>query len=330
MIWVEILSRNREVLSRSHHAADGDLLIGRSYSNDVMIDDACVAPQHVLLHCDEHGIWTAEDCGSQNGLLDSRGRRCERMVLTGDTVFQIGQTWLRIRGAGFPVAPERRMVPQQRRWPWIIVLAVILLGLYTLQLWSNLIGESRPALDLLLPNVSLIIMLVVWISLWAGLSRLLSGAANFTRHTVIALCGSVCALLFTFFVSWATFAFSFRLLVDYGFVASWLILGATCFYHLRAISARRLRLKAIIVAVLFIAAAAVQWLASDSFNFQRGTGGNNAYLKNLWPPAARVIAPQSQEAFFREVEKIKANLDESRKKEPEEGGLFEQFLDGDD
>ncbi|MDR0250213.1 MAG: FHA domain-containing protein [Burkholderiales bacterium] len=331
MIWVEILSRHKELISRSRHTADsGTLSIGRGYDNDVIVDDACVASQHVLLHRDDRGIWTVEDRGTQNGLFDLRGHRHSRLVLlTGDTLFRIGHTWLRVRSAGFPVAPERQLVPPQRLWPWLLLLAVLVFGVAALEIWSNQIGEFRASLYLM-PIVSLLLTLVVWVSLWAGLSRLLSGIANFACHALIALSGLSVASLFGLLFSWGAFAFSAQPLVDYNFAAYWLVLGVTCFYHLRAIGPRLLLLKAIIVVALCIAAATVQWLVKDPFNFQQGNSANNPYLKDLWPSATRVIAPQSQDKFFRNIEKIKADLDELRKKEPEGDGLFDMVLDGDD
>ncbi|MDR2245010.1 MAG: FHA domain-containing protein [Burkholderiales bacterium] len=331
MIWVEILSRHKELISRSRHAAGrGALSIGRGYDNDVIVDDTCVAPQHVLLRRDDHGIWTVEDRGTQNGLFDSRGHRHTRLVLlTGDTLFRIGHTWLRIRSADFPVAPERRLAPPQRLWPWILLLTALAFGFVTLEIWLTQTGEPRLSFYLM-PVVSLLASLVIWAALWAGLSRLLSGTANFARHTLIALSGLAVALLLDPLSRWASFAFSSRLLADYSYVAHWLVLGVVCFYHLRIISAYHLRLKAAIVTALCIAAAVVQWLAQDPFNTQQDNNANNPYLKGLWPPAMRVIAPKSQDDFFRSIEKIKTDLDELRKKEPEGGSMFDMILEGDD
>jgi hypothetical protein len=331
MIWVEILSRHKELISRSRHAADsGTLSIGRGYDNDVIVDDACVAPQHVLLRRDDRGLWTVEDCDTQNGLFDNRGIRHARLVLlNGDTLFRIGHTWLRVRSTDFPVAPERQLLPPQRLWPWLLLLTALVFCTAAFEIWSNQIGEFRASLYLM-PLVSLLLMLVIWISLWAGLSRLLCGVANFARHSFIALSGLAVASLFGPLFSWAAFAFSARPLVDYSFAAYWLVFGVTCFYHLRAISPRLLRLKAVIVAALCIAAVTVQWLVKDPFNLHQGNSANNPYLKDLWPPATRVIAPQAQDNFFRNIEKIKADLDELRKKEPEGEGVFDMIMGGDD
>jgi hypothetical protein len=220
-------------------------------------------------------------------------------------------------------------MPPQRLWPWLLLLAVLVFGTAALEIWSNQIGEFRLSLYLM-PIVSLLLTLAIWISLWAGLSRLLSGAANFSRHAFIALSGLAVASLFGPLFSWGAFAFSSRPLVDYSFAAYWLVFGVICFYHLRAISPRLLPLKAVIVAALCIAATTVQWLVKDPFNLQQGNSDSRPYLKDLWPPAMRMIAPQSQDDFFRNIEKIKTDLDELRKKEPEGDGLFDMVLDGDD
>jgi hypothetical protein len=330
MIWVEILSRHKELISRSRHAAVGGILsIGRGYDNDVVIDDACVAPQHLSLNRDERGIWCAEDRGTQNGLFDAHGRHHTRLELTGDTLFRIGHTWLRIRGADFPVAPERRLMPPQRLWPWLLLLAVFVFGTFVLKIWLEQTREYRLPLYLV-SVVPYLLTLVIWTSIWAGLSRLLSGAANFPRHTLIALGGAAAMSLFNILSDWAIFAFSSRPLADYSFVVYWLILGATCFYHLRTISARYLRIKAVIITALCITAAVVQWLITDPFSFQQDGNAKNPYLKALWPPAMRVIAPQPQNVFFRNIEKIKADLDELRKKEPEGEGLFDMPPENDE
>jgi hypothetical protein len=330
MIWVEILSRHKELISRSRHAATGGVLsIGRGYDNNVVIDDACVAPQHLLLRRNERGVWSVEDRGTQNGLFDVHGRRHTQLELTGDTLFRIGHTWLRVRGAGFPVAPERRLVPPQRLWPWLLLLTVFVFGTFVLKIWLSQIHEYQLPLYLM-SVVPYLLMLVVWVSIWAGLSRLLSGAANFARHTLIALSGAAAMSLFNILSDWAVFAFSSRPLADYSFVVYWLILGATCFYHLRAISVRYLRTKAVIVAALCLAAAVVQWLITTPFSFQQEGNAKNPYLKALWPPEARMIAPQPQDVFFRNIEKIKADLDALRKKDPEGEGLFDLFLENDE
>jgi pSer/pThr/pTyr-binding forkhead associated (FHA) protein len=54
MIWVEILSRHRDIAARFRIAAP-EARIGRGYDNDVIIDDPYVAAQHLRVFRDEAG-----------------------------------------------------------------------------------------------------------------------------------------------------------------------------------------------------------------------------------------------------------------------------------
>ena len=46
MIWVEILSRHREVVARVRIVGE-EAIIGRGYDNDVIVDDPYVAARHL-------------------------------------------------------------------------------------------------------------------------------------------------------------------------------------------------------------------------------------------------------------------------------------------
>jgi pSer/pThr/pTyr-binding forkhead associated (FHA) protein len=117
MIWVEILSRHRDVVAR--HRCDGaEVRIGRGYDNDVIVDDPYVAPHHLRVFRDEDGRLVAEDLGSANGLYTGDGERREkRIAIDGDRPLRIGRTQLRIRESSHVVAPERAAAPVARRWP---------------------------------------------------------------------------------------------------------------------------------------------------------------------------------------------------------------------
>jgi len=68
MIWVEILSRHQEVAAR-FRIAGTEARIGRGYTNDVIVDDPYVAPEHLRLFRDEAGGLVVEDLGTANGVF---------------------------------------------------------------------------------------------------------------------------------------------------------------------------------------------------------------------------------------------------------------------
>src|SRR3954454_10389682 len=100
MIWVEILSRHRDVTAR-FRSNGPELRIGRGYDNDVIVDDPYVAARHLRVFRDEAGQLVAEDSGSVNGTFVDGGRsRLARIIVDGSKTLRIGQTWLRIREIG--------------------------------------------------------------------------------------------------------------------------------------------------------------------------------------------------------------------------------------
>src|ERR1044072_3577600 len=97
MIWIEILSRHRDIAARFQIAA-AEVRIGRGYDNDVIIDDPYVAAQHLRVFRDEAGQLVAEDLGTTNGtFLDGSRTRLARIAVHGAQPIRIGQTYLRVR-----------------------------------------------------------------------------------------------------------------------------------------------------------------------------------------------------------------------------------------
>ena len=107
MIWVEVLSRHRDVAARFRVDAS-EFSIGRSYDNDVIVDDPHVAARHVRVFHDEAGQLVAEDLGSANGLYLDRDRsRLARVTVDGNVPIRIGHTLIRIRETSHAVESER-------------------------------------------------------------------------------------------------------------------------------------------------------------------------------------------------------------------------------
>src|SRR6516225_4739158 len=97
MIWIEILSRHRDLATR-FRVPGPEVLIGRGYDNDVIVDDPYVAARHLRLFRDGEGQLIAEDLGSTNGtFVDGSKSRLARFAVDGQQPIRIGQTFLRVR-----------------------------------------------------------------------------------------------------------------------------------------------------------------------------------------------------------------------------------------
>ncbi|MDR1529653.1 MAG: FHA domain-containing protein [Burkholderiales bacterium] len=324
MIWIEILSRNKELINR-HRSLVDIVSIGRGYDNNIVIDDPYVAPGHLRIYRNNEGAIIAKDLGTRNGVFDEAGKKHASIVLTGNKLIRIGQTWLRIRDADFPVATERLLSPQIRLWPWLLLLLVLVPASILLPIW--LLNSHEHSIVLYLgPLISIGLMFAIWIGLWSLVSRLFSGAARFSLHAIIALTGFLISQSILFLQKWLTFAFSSSLIAHYSFPVLWLLFALVCYAHLRAISAKNVKLKAAIVLSLAICACLTQWLMKQDNPFmQEDSAGGYPYLSQMFPSSWRVVAPKSETDFVSETKKLKGELDALREKEPRKS-MFDDFF----
>jgi hypothetical protein len=313
MIWVEILSRHHDVAARFR--IDGEEAhIGRGYDNDVIIDDPYVAVRHVRVFRDGAGRLVAEDAGSKNGLfLDPGGVRHARIMLDAEHPVRIGQTYVRIRDPAYAVPAERLAGAQGHSWLAAIAagLAMLLLGIETLFVWLAQTAEPR-ASNYLTPLLIIVVSAVAWVSVWALLSRVLSGQARFAENLIIALSGLVVLALSRESARIFAFALTWPAAVNYEYAAQWSIAAVVCFFHLRETGRSRLVLKGAAVATLLVLAVAVQTVLRSETLSEVG----QQYTSQLMPPAFRLAPVRDEDGFFTEIERLKVGLDRDRTKPP--------------
>jgi FHA domain len=311
IIWVEVLSRHRDVVAR-HRCVGPVVRIGRDYANDVVIDDPYVAPRHVRVMRDGAGVLVAEDLGSANGLFGERGsRRLGRVVLDGERLIRIGQSLLRIRDASHAVAPERLYASQTRLWPVLVILAAAVIAIEAGMTW---LGETaEPRMNAYLAPVQYISLFVIgWTVAWSVLSRVFSGRARFERNLLIALGGLLVFSLFDELVKASGYVLSWRDLTAYEYVGTWSVVAVVCFLHLRELGPTRLMLKGGIVTALLAVAIGMHILGQSEI---RTVFDQQSYVRHLLPPALRLAAVRSETSFFADVAQLKGKLDRDRKED---------------
>jgi hypothetical protein len=310
MIWVEILSRHRDVVGRIR-IVEEVVTIGRGYDNDVVLDDPYVAARHVRVSRDDTGQLVAEDLGSLNGIfLDGGKGPITRLVIDGATPFRIGHTLLRIRGSDYAVEPERVVIAERGVLSTALVAAmtVIVFGFVALRVWLAQTGEPRLS-NYMTPLLTTAGVLLVWVGIWALVSRLLAGRSQFLRNLAIALVALLVSLLYNEFAKYAAFGLTWPVPGDYEYAAIWSMLAAACFLHLRIISARGAFLKATIVTVALLLAIGVQTLQrSEAFSDL----GRQTSARLLLPPAFRSVPLRTPDGFFASVADLRARLDADR------------------
>ncbi len=324
MIWVEVLSRHRDVVAR-YRCDDAGLTIGRAYDNDVVLDDPYVAPHHARIVRDDAGRLVAHDLGSVNGLsIDGAPRRGAVLAVDGERPLRVGRTLVRVRDAAFAVPAERAWVPAARAWPTTLALGAAVVAASVLTLWLS--ETQEPQLSrYVLPLFAMAMLVLVWTTAWALMSRIFTGAARFERHLAIALAGLLAFFVFDEITDYGAFALSLRGLAEYAYAGNWMVLAALCFFHLREIAPLRMGMKAGVVATIAVAAIGVQTLTKAELSTILG---QQSYLPALKPPMFRLKAPRSEAAFFADAERLKEAVDKARKDRVESSGLLPDEEDG--
>jgi hypothetical protein len=304
-----VLSRER--VDTERHPAP--LTIGRGLEADVVLDDPFVAPVHATVTLGPDGVPRLSDRQSQNGLLID-GRRmhgAQDLPLPGGLV-QIGRTRLRVRSGVQPLPPERpdRQAGMDIR-PWHAIAggaACAAIALYLV--WLEIPRDFAPAaaMALVLGGLSSL----VWIAVWALLSRVMAGEWRWMTHAAIGF--GAAALLFVLRLAADVGSFSF------GTAMSPLLdvaLGVSCvalalYLHITNASTLRRRTAALCALLVPLAVGGTgYWVKTRS---EAMDVNYIAEVPSLYPPALRLRPAGSPEAFFADAAALQAEAEAGRRK----------------
>lgn len=318
VMWIEVLSRDGAVAARSRIDRD-EARIGRGFDNDIVVDDPHVAPNHLRIFRAEDGELVVEDLGTVNGLFAEHGsQRVQRLRLADEPGIRIGRTVLRIHDAARPVAPERPLTPPRAHASWAAGLTLALFAMILLVNWLDLTNEPS-ANVVMLPLLGLATVLAIWSGLWALLSRVFFGQAQYSVQLRIAATACIALVIWDQLAKTFSFALAWREMSEYAGLGAWALLGATCVAHLHSISARHMRAAQAVVVVLIAAGAAIQYFGKSE---ARNLVGQRATLGDLRPPGFRLAPPATAEEFFKRAEGVRQKVDLARVREPLPGGLL--------
>ncbi|MBF0142399.1 MAG: FHA domain-containing protein [Magnetococcales bacterium] len=303
--FLEIIDRAGELGSR-HAITRWPCRVGRGYDMDVILDDPHVAPAHAELSLNAAGGVEIRDLGSLNGT--SRGHAGRRMMrlaeadrsapLAPDEWVRLGQTTFRIRLPGQAVAPERLLEKRQWMRSWVVALplVILLILLFSLQTW-NLQDEPEVA-DVLSDAWGRLVLLLLWVVIWATSGRIATGVSLVSGHTILASVAGVAWVLGDVLIK--TVAFSLGIgsephLTRVLGIA--LLVGFLLYKHFRLIS-RRPRMLLLTHAFL-VALFSVGGVGGMKIH-QETTPDKIQYQPTILPRALLLTEGLSREEFVRE------------------------------
>src|ERR687893_1841123 len=93
--YLEVLDQKGRV-SQRFPVQSLPLTLGRAYTNQVILDDPFVSPEHATIGYDDNGRLWARDLGTVNGLRElAGGKPVPSLLLASGTEFHVGHSHLR-------------------------------------------------------------------------------------------------------------------------------------------------------------------------------------------------------------------------------------------
>ncbi len=295
---------------------DSPLTIGRSYRNDVILDDPFVEADHLRIDPTEEGTWIVSDLGTRNGTWEGRdGRRVTSQLLQTATELRIGHTTVRAVSPDHPVAPalvdpsHRISGARRLAQPWW-ALAATVLALTVSTIFQFLGSDSHQGIaELATPGLVILTIAGGWAAAWAFTNRLVAQRFQFLGHLGWALVLGTAFGLTTTIFEWIGFFVPavewswIEVVVDGGLFAI-LLTG-----HLQLVTewsaAKQWRVAGATAAVAIGVGAILT--RSNAFNDDGAGGSSSVALKPIdadWVPATSI------DQFFRKAGSLQRIVDD--------------------
>jgi len=311
--YIEILDGKGGVAERIAVEAF-PLNVGRSYANQVILDDPYVCPLHVEIAVDEAGRVIARDLNSVNGLrAEKADRPVASLELFSGTQFRIGHSRLRYCNIDHPSAPtlvDGMGNGTRLRWPAATIACAAGAAVFLLLCLDSYLGsvERVSVAQVVSEPLATFSMLLVWAGLWSLAGRIVANHFHFSRHVAIA-CGAIAGFFALNFLSeWLEFLFPvIPALWVAGLMGTGVILAALVYGHLAYASSLRRRSRfwaALAVSVAALGVSAVSNLAGRSkFSNVMEFSGVLKPIDSIWLPAISI------DQFIVNTQKLKGELD---------------------
>lgn len=195
VIVVEVLDRRGRVRERVR-LERLPAFVGRAYTNDVVLEDRFVSPQHCAIQVTESGELSVEDLGSLNGVKVLSETPSGSFTLRSGDRFRVGETVLRLVEANHPVAPAEPLPADEGgllhalrdpRLSLLTVMASLVVFLLEAYLAAYYDTGFMPVASPALLGLG---ALGLWSGVWAFVNRLLTHRFEYLRHLSCACLAS--------------------------------------------------------------------------------------------------------------------------------------------
>lgn len=317
---IELLERDGRV-RQAIEVRRWPVTIGRAFDNDVVLDDAHVAPLHARIVQDAGGALQLEVA---QGVLNAV-RAGAATVGAGQQgplprgAWQIGASPLRVRWPGEALKPER-VLAAGGAWWWLALLAALLLAL---ELGEVLVGLDPGArvTAWLFPALAVAGAVVVWAGLWGLASKIFQHRFAFLPHLSIALRWLLAIGVLDLLLPLLGFALSWPGLVASGGLLTGLLGLGMLFQHARLVLPAHRR-----AAGLTLASVWVLGTGAGAINLHQSSDRwfGPLYMHQLAPPTLRLAPTVPVASFVQEAAALKAKLAQSVRSDAKDDAVSDE------
>ena len=320
VVYVEVLDKRGGVKERIRLDAF-PATIGRAYTNNVIIDDKHVCPEHLRINLNEEGNFIVEDLGSVNGLYQINPlKRVSLVEITPNLQISIGSTVFQFRRPEDKVAPAEIVKPDRTYlFPLLkhqgAALGIFFLSSLVLTLINYLNSYDKiSSMSFVGGLLAIFFLFAIWAGVWSMVNRLLTHTFRFVSHLSIASLGTISILSFIILTEYYSFIFSPGLFLDVIMIAGFIILSALfLFCHLSIIPAasqkRRLVYSTLVSAGVIGIFTFIAYIEDSRFSNEIKFQLVLKPVKNRW------LITSSSDSFFENAKQLKEKVDASAKEE---------------
>lgn len=188
-IIIQILNNQGNVTS-NQKLDQSRVTIGRSYDNDIILNDPHICPQHAALYYNDQAQWYIEDLNSINGIFNHLGKPFELAPIPQDgLIFTLGKQKLRALSSNAPVAPTLILPKKPHILSSIFLLAILILFILlelAYDTWINTLGENaKDWKKELLMHPFYLLMFIIWPAFFSLIARLRSLDTQFLNQSIV-------------------------------------------------------------------------------------------------------------------------------------------------
>lgn len=320
VVYVEVLDKRGGVKERIRLDAF-PATIGRAYTNNVIIDDKHVCPEHLRINLDENGNFIVEDLGSVNGLYQIIPfKRVSLIEITPNLQISIGSTVLQFRRPEDKVAPAEIVKPDRTYLFPILkhqgaAFGIFFLSSLVLTLINYLNSYDKiSSMSFIGELLAIFFLFAIWAGVWSMVNRLLTHTFRFVSHLSIAGLGTIFILSFIIITEYYSFIFSPARSLDVIMIAGLITLSSLfLFCHLSIIPAasqkRRLVYSTLVSVGVMGIFTFIAYIEDSRFSNEIKFRSVLKPVKNHW------LITSSSDSFFENAKQLKEKVDASAKED---------------